>query len=140
MPPSIGTMLKAHLIRISTHPHAMRGLLILGSNIFATLEPPWKDNARNLSAIPKGTYEATFLNRSASGRYRNVWHLQNVPERSGILIHQGNTPQDTRGCILIGTRFGKMNAMPAVLNSRSALTAFNQITTKSPFTLHIHEV
>lgn len=51
--------------------------------------------------IPVGTYpvEITF-----SQHFNRLLPLiDNVPSRSGIRIHPGNTVQDTEGCILVGT-------------------------------------
>jgi len=50
-----------------------------------------------------------------------------VPERSGILIHNGNLVEHSLGCILIGTRPGKMMGQPAVLNSVTAKNKFAQL-------------
>jgi hypothetical protein len=42
--------------------------------------------------------------------------------RSAILIHSGNTTDQIEGCVLVGMRHGYLNDMPAVLDSRTALT------------------
>ena len=47
-------------------------------------------------------------------------HLENVPGFEGILIHPGNFPSDTEGCILIGKEFSEN----AVLHSRDT---FNEL-------------
>jgi hypothetical protein len=64
------------------------------------LELPWKNNQRQISSIPTGTYDVI---PRTSPRYKNHFHLLNVPNRLFILIHVGNYPKDTNGCLLPGT-------------------------------------
>ncbi len=64
-----------------------------------TLEEPWKDNQREISCIPTGTYK---LKEHDGTHFKDVWEVCNVPNRTAILIHAGNTIKDTRGCILVG--------------------------------------
>lgn len=63
------------------------------------------------TAIPKGKYRITM--DVVSAKYAGVtWfknlcggrmpRLLNVPGFDGILIHPGNTPLDTLGCLLVG--------------------------------------
>lgn len=73
---------------------------------FTTLELPWKDNARQESCIPEGTYP---LVKRTSGKYHEHFHVQDVPDRDMILIHAGNTPKDTHGCIIIGSALGDID-------------------------------
>lgn len=66
--------------------------------------------------IHAGTYEVavTFSNRFK----QPMPLLLNVPGRTGIRVHAGNTDQDTTGCILVGTASeGKDNWLS---NSRPA--------------------
>lgn len=72
-----------------------------------TLELPWKDNQRSKSRIPNGYYSA--IKHMAPEKGKSVW-IQNVIGREEILIHIGNFIYDTRGCILLGTKFMHMNA------------------------------
>lgn len=63
------------------------------------------------TAIPAGTYRV--LMNVVSPKYSQVtWYrnlcggkmprLENVPCYTGVLIHPGNSPLDTLGCILVG--------------------------------------
>jgi len=83
-----------------------------------TLENPWKDNAKEISCIPSGTYEVVPY---TSAKYPRAFEILDVPERSSILIHNGNTLKDTRGCILVGAMAGKLDADDAVTKSRDML-------------------
>jgi len=98
-----------------------------------TLEEPWKDNHRNISCIPEGTYKCVPHN---SQRFSNVWRLKDVPGRSGILIHAGNVIDDIEGCILVGEGIGAIGGFPALLDSRAALEVLRDYLPRK-FTLEI---
>lgn len=66
-------------------------------------------------AIPTGRYAIRVRLSHKFGRY--LPELQNVTGFSGILIHAGNYPADTRGCILPG--WNRRAGM--VCGSRSAM-------------------
>jgi hypothetical protein len=52
------------------------------------------------TAIPSGIYDVT-VNMSPAKK-RMLPRLLNVPGFDGILIHRGNTADDSSGCIIIG--------------------------------------
>jgi hypothetical protein len=95
---------------------------------FKTIELPWKDNQRRESCIPEGEYR-TIRHRSPS--YGDCFWLQDVKNRSEILIHVGNfaasknprtgTP-DTKGCILPGQKFVDIDGDGFVDVTSSGLT------------------
>ena len=60
------------------------------------------------TAIPAGTYKVIFNWSPKFGR--NLPRLLNVPHFDGILIHPGNTADDSAGCILVGknTEVGRL--------------------------------
>lgn len=83
-----------------------------------TLEEAWRDNKRSISCIPTGRY---LCRPYTSTKYKNVWELQDVPNRSKILIHAGNTHKDTEGCIIVGSQFQPVGAVEGVQQSKAAL-------------------
>lgn len=130
-------MKTAFLLRDEVRDDSVRGILAAGGAFFHVIERPWQNNKRNESCIPAGEYHTTFLPRSASGKYRQVYHLQSVPGRSGILIHNGNVVAHSRGCLIIGLRRGTLAGKAAVLNSRTALHQLYQVMGPEPFKLTI---
>lgn len=118
-------------------PHCVIGELhIPGHDSYATIEKPWRRNRQNISCIPEGFYNCVPHNGT---RFKNVWTLLNVPNRSAILIHIGNYEKDVIGCIAVGKRLSPSKYM--VLNSGDAIgelrdilpEAFQiRITTKQP--------
>jgi len=52
------------------------------------------------TAIPSGSYEVVLLPSKKYGRM--MPYLLDVKDFQGIMIHPGNTPLHTRGCILVG--------------------------------------
>lgn len=111
------------------------------------MELPWRDNARGLSCIPAGLYRVEYLEQSASGKYRDVYHVLDVPERAGILIHPGNWAgardrgwrTDSWGCLLPAHKHGRLAGQAAGLASRSGLASLHEATGRRGFDLEIVE-
>ena len=66
---------------------------------FAVLERPWEDNAVRVSCIPTGTYK---VSRWVSPSKGDCFAVQDVPDRTHILLHPGNGIGDSLGCLLPG--------------------------------------
>lgn len=98
---------------------AVLGRIYVGGKAVAyTLEPPWLGNQPNVSCVPCGVYAWDLLPSPRFGR--DLIELSDVPGRSEILIHPGNYPRDTQGCILLG--LGLDEKLPAVWQSRKAVS------------------
>ena len=112
------------------------GVLSIDNELLCfTLENPWKDNQPYISCIPEGDYQCRPHNGS---KYKETWEVQDVDGRSAILIHIGNTEEDTKGCILPGITKGSLNGERAVLGSRIAMEKLRDIIgLKTHFVLSI---
>lgn len=123
-------MRRLRLVRVSEYNGATLGVLCIDdAPEFVTLEEAWRDNERKISCIPVGRYKIKPRNSPSRGR---VYEVVNVPERSHILIHAGNTHKDTEGCILLGMQFGSIENESAILASRSAMQRFMAIMAGTP--------
>ena len=83
-----------------------------------TLEPP---KYVNHPCIDKGTYRIVYQYSNKFGR--NMPFLLSVNGRVGIMIHPGNYPKDTQGCILVGLNLAK----GSVSNSKQTFQNVNSI-------------
>ena len=92
------------IIRDTFSDKSTIGKLFINGELFCdTLENPYINNERSISCIPAGQYKVR-LRLPRESATRDYLHLlvQDVPDRSYILFHRGNTAKDTRGCILVG--------------------------------------
>lgn len=83
-----------------------------------TLEKPWKDNKPFISCIPEGEY---LCKRIISPKFGDTFQIMDVLNRSFVLIHFGNIPEDTEGCLIIGESFGKVKGEYGVISSRTVV-------------------
>ena len=136
---------EAHLQRIKTSDQGTIGFLTIHQTSFAIIELPWKNNEPNFSCIPEGSYSVVVRR---SSKYGVTYWLQNVVDRSWILIHSGNYAGDvfkhykthSAGCLLIGTTHGILNGQVAVLASRIAFVKFMQLAKGMAFKLNVRSV
>lgn len=118
------------LKRVTTGDHGTFGVLLKdGVPLCVTLEPPWKNNQKNISCIPQGEYEVEpFSGRKGT----DIWRFKNVPNRSDILIHSGNWVHHTEGCILVGKSFNRH-----MITSSSDTIEMLQVTLPKHFTIEV---
>lgn len=94
-------MIRATLTRFSYGPEVTLGLLVIpGARVIYTAEDAWRDNRSHVSCIPDGEYDVVPA-RYHRGGY-DAWEILNVPDRSLIKIHRGNSDEHVEGCIVVG--------------------------------------
>ncbi len=96
------------------------------------LEPAGPDTTiRDLDKrIPIGEYSLCW---HYGGHYKGVLKLYNeiVPKDRNILIHNGNFPEDTEGCLLCGVKRGKDYVGPSVVKLEEIKSHFNKVGLKN---------
>jgi len=110
-----------------------------------TLELPWRDNRRQRSCVPPGTYRCKQVH---SPKFGLVYTLTGTEPRSNVLIHSGNFAGDVemglkthvQGCILLGKYFGAIEGQQAILLSRPTVRAFMKHMGDEPFNLVIEGI
>ncbi|MDW3196436.1 MAG: DUF5675 family protein [Cytophagales bacterium] len=107
------------------------GLLFIENEFFCyTLEDTYRPHKiMKETRIPSGTYQLGFneIESNTTSRYRKgrPWfkyhlHVKDVPNYSGILIHVGNTKEDTAGCLLVADSISGGNKLKTVYDSWKA--------------------
>lgn len=106
--------MKLRVERLWKKPTYTVGRLYVNGKLYCnTLEDVVRDLTKEAkvpgkTAIPAGTYKVIYNWSPKFGR--NLPRLLNVPHFDGILIHPGNTADDSAGCILVGknTEVGRL--------------------------------
>ena len=94
-----------------------------------TLELPNLNNIVDKSCILPGVYQVV------GNTPDKPWRLLDVPGRTDVDMHSGNTIADTLGCILLGTTFfngGILQSQAAVKYMQSILPATFTLTVVNP--------
>ena len=117
------------LRRTDYYPDCTLGIMTVGGFQAYSIERPWLNNKKAVSCIPKGVYKFVPHNWESSAKFKfaKVWRLLDVPNRTAILIHNGNTSKDVIGCIAVGSIRGSLGGKHAVLNSRETLDKLRAI-------------
>lgn len=98
------------------------------------VERAWKNNKSNESCIPAGLYVCKW---QRSPKFGWCYEVTNVPQRGRILIHSGNYPWHSHGCLLPATRLGTMEGHKAGLSSRPMVLKLNAFFEQQDFLLEI---
>jgi len=111
------------LIRLeNSMEHGTFGVLKIEKELFCfTLERPWIMNRTDVSCIPVGQY---LCSKYGSKKHGTTFEVVNVPDRLYIIFHAGNVKEDSKGCIILGSKLGNFNGSRAVLDSKLAMKAF----------------
>ena len=87
---------------------------------FTGIELAWKDNKRRESCIPEGIYLAK---KHTSPKFGKCLWIQDVPNRSEILVHPANYSRQLLGCMALGMNFADIDGdgLVDVTESRKAV-------------------
>lgn len=109
----------------SNKTHGTFGVFSIdGVPVCLTLEETWLDNIPRESCIPEGVYEVV---KYSGTKYKDVWLVKNVPGRSAILIHWGNTEQNTAGCILMGKYYAQFGDRRGIAESINTIDMLRRV-------------
>lgn len=137
--------MKATLIRTESTEQGTFGSLLLGGKFLCfTVELPWKENQRQISCIPAGTYDCEWV---YSPKFGYCYAVKNVQHRSSILLHKGNFAGDvslgyksnSHGCLLPALKLGRINNQKAGLLSGPAVATIAEVFQQKPFILEIQD-
>lgn len=119
---------------ISDEDTTISRIMLDGTFICFGLEDEYREHkVPKETSIPAGTYRVTlrtdggFHNRYSrrfSDIHRGMLHVREVPNFTWILVHCGNTDEDTAGCLLVGSQANTEPGNMAILNSRLAYRRF----------------
>ena len=129
---SEAAVIEIDLKRFAYHPKGTLGVIDYSGERFYTIERPWLDNTVRISCIPEGVYNMGWRE---SPKFGETWQVQDVQNRTYILIHTANYAKEVQGCIGLG--MGLMGDRVAVSSSRKAVAKFEELTRDVDWRLNI---
>lgn len=135
-------MKTATLLRQVTSLQGTFGILTCEDFSCFISELPWKDNRKQLSCIPEGSYQTKW---KRSPKFGLCYEVLAVPNRGNILIHAGNFvgsvedgfKTNSYGCLLPAKKLGSLAGQNCGLLSLPALKSLNAFFNKETFLLEI---
>ena len=123
--------MNVRLRRIYQNEHQTLGIMTLydehGFPFYEvrTLELCWKENQRRISCIPCGEYKVI---KRYSEKYKDHFHILDVPNRDYILIHNANFVRQLKGCVAVGMSHTDIDGdgLRDVTSSKSTLKKLNK--------------
>ncbi len=137
------------LARTKSTDEGTPGVLFFEGKVLSyMLELPERGNAPGRGRVFAGEYEVEYIEKSASGRLKDVYWVRDVPGRTGIFFHSGTFAgdvekgfeSDSLGCPLPALRFGVLREQFAGFGSRAAMLRMHVITGRKGFRLKIVEM
>lgn len=121
------------LRRFSSNKICTRGELVISTSKFQTLEP-------SIPIIPVGayllrpTYSPSFSNKYPYNKVLDgrVPEVVGVTGHSGVRLHVGNFPSNTRGCILLGLRGTDSQVDQSAVAYKNFCSILSQFMTDNP--------
>jgi hypothetical protein len=133
------------LTRLKSGDDGTFGKIDVENTLFCTAELPSRGNKQDQSSIPAGVYK---VSPQKSQKFGDCYRLNDVPNRTGILIHAGNYAgdiskgyrSDVKGCIIIGDSFETLHNQQIVANSRESFERFKSIIGRRSFMMAVEDV
>jgi len=123
------------LERFCYSPLGVFGSMMVEGAMLWTVERPWLGNAPWISCIPSGVYECG-PRKYFRGGYDAI-EIKHVPDRSHILFHKANLPEQLGGCIAPASRLGCLRGQWAGLGSGAAFELLMEAVGRDEWTLEI---
>lgn len=126
-------MPKFQIKRVSHDDDGTYGVFLIDDKpVCVTLEEEWDSSKSKVTGSDKAIMPGKYSVKAYSGtKFKNVFLLDKVPGRSAILIHNGNTEDNTAGCILVGKGYGDVNGKTAITDSVMTLNHLRAVLPKS---------
>lgn len=102
-----------------------------------SLELPWMDNQRRISCYPPDEYICEMTLSSRFGK--ELYLVNDVPDRDGIRWHSANYYTQLRGCTALGDEHKDINhdGRLDVIHSGNTMKAFEKALDYKPFKLNV---